>query len=130
MFNRFFKIILGFSILCAVQYICNKVVTTFHFILPAPILGIFVLAILVRLNIIKKDWIKDISVLLLKHMPMFFVPLFVGIISYYALIQKNLIFIIISIILTTTITLVTTAIIVEFVIKYIRLRKIKALHND
>jgi len=130
MFNRFFKTILGFLILCAVQYICNKAVTAFHLILPAPILGIFVLAILIQLNIIKKAWIKDISVLLLKYMPMFFVPLFVGIISYYALIQKNLIFIIISIILTTTITLVTTAIIVESVIKFIRLGKIKAFRND
>lgn len=88
------------------------------------------LAFLIQLNIIKKEWVKDIANLLLKYMPMLFVPLFVGIIAYYSLIQKNIIFILISIILTTTLTLLITAIFVENVIKFIRLKRIKDLHND
>ncbi len=130
MLYRFIKYVIGFMILCFIQFICNKVVTAFHFFLPAPILGIIVLSFLIQMNIIKKEWIKDISNLLLKYMPMFFVPLFVGIIAYYSLIQKNLIFILISIIITTTLTLLLTAIFVENVIKFVRLKKIKELHND
>lgn len=130
MLNKCLKYILGFGILLAIQYVCSLIVKFFHFFLPAPILGIIVLAFFIQLNIIKKEWVKDIANLLLKYMPMLFVPLFVGIIAYYSLIQKNIIFILISIILTTTLTLLITATFVENVIKFIRLKRIKDLRND
>jgi holin-like protein len=101
-----------------------------HFVLPAPILGIIVFAILLKFNIIKKEWVKDICNLLLNNMPLFFVPLFVGIINYYGLIQKNLIPILLNVVLTTTITLIITAIFVENVIKFVRLHKIRKFHDD
>ena len=82
-----------------------------------------------KLNIIKKEWVKDICNLLLKYMPLLFVPLFVGIISYYSILQKNLIPIAMNVILTTTITLIVTAIFVENDIKFVRLHKIKKIHN-
>ena len=125
-----YRYVTGFIILCGIQFVCNYLVKTFHIILPSPILGIIVLALLLKFNIIKKEWIKDICNLLLKYMPLLFVPLFAGIIIYYSLIEKNLIPIIINILVTTTITLVLSALFVENIIKYIKFRKFKRIHND
>lgn len=130
MLVRFIKIIIGFVILCAIQYLCNWIVKLTHIVLPAPILGIIVFALLLQFKIIKKEWVQDICNLLLKNMPLLFVPLFVGIIAYYGIIEKNLIPILINVIVTTTMTLIVTAIFVENVIKFVRLRKIRKIHND
>lgn len=130
MFARIIKIIIGFVILCAIQYLCNWIVRLTHIVLPSPILGIIVFALLLQFKIIKKEWVQDICNLLLKNMPLLFVPLFVGIIAYYGIIEKNLIPIIINVVVTTTVTLIITAIFVENVIKFVRLRKIRKIHND
>ena len=102
----------------------------FHCILPAPILGLIVFSCLIQMNIIKKEWVKDICALLLKNMPVMFVPLLVGIIVYYSIIEKNLIPILINVIVTATLTLLLTAIITDNIIKYIRLRKMRKMKND
>ena len=89
-----------------------------------------VLFLFLQLNIIKRDWIKDICELMLKYMPLLFVPLSVGIVAYYGIIEKNLIPILINVIGTTTLTLLLTAMFVENVIKYVRLHRMRKLKND
>lgn len=130
MISRSIKITTGFLILCIIQYICNYIVKITHIVLPSPILGIIIFTVLLQLNIIKKVWIEDICNLLLKYMPLLFVPLFVGIISYYGIIEKHLIPILINIIITTTVTLLVSALFVENIIKFIRLHRIRKIHND
>lgn len=130
MLSRIFRCLIGFLILCTIQIGCNFVIKLTNIAFPSPIMGIMVLFILLQLKIIKKDWIKDICELLLKYMPVLFVPLAVGIISYFSIIEKNFIPILINVIGTTTLTLLVTAIFVENVIKYLRLRKIRKMHND
>lgn len=130
MFSRILKCIIGFIILCAIQYFCNRIVKLTHIILPAPILGIILLSLLIQANIIKKEWIKDICNLLLKNMPLLFVPIFVGLISYYGIIEKNLIPILVNVIIGTTLTIMVTGIIVDNIIKYIKLRRMRKLHHD
>ena len=98
--------------------------------LPAPILGLIVFALLLQFNIIKKEWIEDICEFLLKYLPVLFVPFLVGIISHFDLIGKNLLLLTINIFITTAITLVVTALFVENVIKFVRLKKIKDMKND
>lgn len=130
MFIKLRKYFTGFLILCAIQLFCNWIVKIAHIVLPAPISGIIVFALLLQFNVIKKEWVRDICNLLLKYMPLLFVPLFVGIIAYYSIIERNLVPIILNVILTTTATLIITAIFVENVIKFVRLRKIRKLHHD
>lgn len=101
-----------------------------NIVFPAPILGIIVLFLLLQFKIIKREWIEDICALMLKYMPLLFVPLAVGIISYYGIIEKNLIPILINVIGTTTLTLLLTAMFVENVIKFIRLQRMRKFHDD
>ena len=130
MLRRVVKYLLGFFILCAIQYVCNWFIKLTHIVVPAPILGIIVLFVLLQFNVIKKEWIKDSCELILKYMPLLFVPLSVGIITYLGVIEKNLVPIFINVIGTTTLTLLLTAMFVENVIKYVRLQRIRKLKND
>ena len=130
MISRVVKCLIGFLILCTIQFVCNMFVKISLVPFPAPILGIVVMFLLLQLNIIKRDWIKDICELMLKFMPLLFVPLSVGIVAYYGIIEKNLIPILINVIGTTTLTLLLTAMFVENVIKYVRLHKMRKLKND
>ena len=123
----FLRLILGFAILCAVQFTCNWVLVKFNIIFPAPILGIIVLAILLQFKIIPKIWVKDICELFLKYMPLLFVPLFVGIIAYYGVIEKNLIPILLNVVITTTLVIVVSGLFVENTIKFVRLNKIRRM---
>ena len=93
-------------------------------------MGIILLSLLIQANIIKKEWIKDICNLLLKNMPLLFVPIFVGLISYYGIIEKNLIPILVNIIIGTTLTILVTGLIVDNIIKYVKLQKIRKIRHD
>ena len=130
MLSRVLKCLIGFIILCLIQYTCNLLVKFMGIPFPAPILGIIVLFLLLQFNIIKRDWIKDICEFILKYMPLLFIPLAVGIISYYGIIEKNLVPILINVVGTTTITLLLTAMFVENVIKYVRLQRMRKLKDD
>ncbi len=127
MISRILKCLIGFLILCLIQYSCNLLVKITGVPFPSPILGIIVLFVLLQLNIIKREWIKDICELMLKYMPLLFVPLSVGIISYYGIIEKNFLPILINVVGTTTLTLLLTAMFVENVIKYVRLQRMRKL---
>ena len=127
---KFLKLILGFGILCGVQALCNLVLTALNFSFPAPIMGIIILAILLKLNIIRREWVKDICELFLKYMPLFFVPLFVGIVAYYGLIEENLVPILVNVAVTTSLVIIVSALFVENVIKFVRLYKIRRSKND
>ena len=117
MIKKGLKFIFGILILFVIQYLCNITIKLTHIILPAPILGLILLCFLLQINIIKKEWVKDSCEFLLKIMPMLFVPLLVGIIVYYSIIEKNLIQILLNVIITATFTLLLTGIIVENIIK-------------
>ena len=126
---RFLKLVLGFGILYLVLALCNLVLTLLNFNFPAPIMGIILLAVLLRFNIIKKEWVKDICELFLKYMPLFFVPLFVGIIVYYGMIEENLVPILVNVAVTTSLVIIVSALFVENVIKFVRLYKIRRRKN-
>ena len=130
MVSRVLKSIIGFIILCTIQFLCNLFVKLSNIPFPAPILGIIVLFLLLQFNLIKREWVKDFCEFILKYMPLLFVPLAVGIITYYGIIEKNLIPILINVIGTTTLTLLLTALFVENVIKFVKLQKMRKMKND
>ena len=130
MLSRVIRYLVGFFILCAIQFFCNLFIKFTHIVFPAPILGIIVLFLLLQIGVIKKAWIKDICDLILKYMPLLFVPLSVGIITYLGVIEKNLIPILINVVGTVTLTMLFTAMFVENVIKYVRLQNMRKYKND
>lgn len=127
--KKIINYVLGFAILFAILFFCNFLSKTFILILPAPIMGIVVFFLLLQFKVIKEEWIKDICELLLQYMPLLFIPFLVGIVSYYGLIKNQFVPLIANIVISASLTLVITALIVENIIKYTRLEKMRN-HKD
>lgn len=118
MITKIKSIIIGFAILIIIQFCANCIVKHLHIPFPSPLLGMLTLVVLLYFKIIPEALIKDICDLLLTNMTLFFVPLFVGIITYAHLIHENLVTLIVTVISTTFITMILTAIFVELIIKF------------
>lgn len=117
--------IFGFGIIFFILYASKFILDITHIAFPAPILGIIILFILLKTKIIKETWIESFCNFMLKNMILFFIPIFVGIITYTDIISKNFLAIIMTIIITTTLVIITAGLTSYTIIKYQRLRRIK-----
>ncbi|WP_062197703.1 CidA/LrgA family holin-like protein [Massilibacterium senegalense] len=57
----------------------------FHLFIPGSIIGMFLLFLLLMTNILRLEWIEDGSHVLLRHLPLLFLPATIGIINYKSL---------------------------------------------
>ena len=85
---------------------------------PPTILGLIIFALLLNFKIIPMWLMKDICTVSISILPALFVPLLVGITTYYGLIKQNLTGIIGIIILATFITMILTAVFVDKVMEW------------
>ena len=125
MLTKIFKIIIGFLIIITIQFISNYIVKFTHLPMSGAILGLIIFTVLLKYKIINKKYVEDCISLILNYMPLLFIPLFVGIISYYNVIEHDLLKLAFIIILSTLFVLVLTAWTVETIIKYVKLSKLK-----
>ena len=109
--------LIGLGILFCMQFFANFLVGKLHICFPSPLLGLILLAILLKLKLIPLILLEDISEFLLNKMPLFFVPLFVGIILYSHLILTNFWGISLIIFFTTFFTMILSALLVDFIIE-------------
>ena len=115
------------------NYFYNSIFVDFYYKklkYPAPIFGIILLFIFLKIGLIKENWIKDFCEFIIKHMILFFIPMFVGIMVYQDLITKNFLNFFLIIVLTTSITGISVGLFIENIIKYKRLKKLKEAKND
>ncbi len=123
--SKILNLILGGTIIFLIQFFSSYILKCLNIPFPAPVLGLIILFILLKTKIIKEAWVKDICKILLKYMILFFIPLFVGLVSYFDLIKNNFYAIVFTIVLTTTLIIVSVGLFVENVIKFMRLKRIK-----
>ena len=128
--NKFLNFCLGILIIFIIQYLSIFITKSLNIIFPAPIFGIILLFIFLKIGLIKENWIKDFCEFIIKHMILFFIPMFVGIMVYQDLITKNFLNFFLIIVLTTSITGISVGLFIENIIKYKRLKKFKEAKND
>lgn len=125
MLTKILKVITGFLIIILIQIISNYLVKLTHLPVSSAILGLIIFVVLLKFKIIKTNYVELCVNLILKYMPLLFIPLFVGIISYYKVIANDLLKLLLIIILSTITVLILTAVTVETIIKYVKLSKYK-----
>ena len=123
--NKIIDFIVGLLIIFAILYLSKFILDMIHISFPAPILGIIILFILLKIGIVKENWVEVFCNFMLKNMILFFVPIFVGIITYVDLISKNFLAIIMTIFITTTLVMVVVSLTSYNIIKFHRLRRMK-----
>jgi holin-like protein len=75
---------------------------------PPSILGMLLLTLFLKIGVYKAPWIKDISELLLRYLPLFFVPAGVGIMVYLGKIAQNWVGIVLASVLSFLLVLFVT----------------------
>lgn len=97
---------------CAILFAClalgELIVWCTGIKLPSSIIGMLILALLLKLRIIKLRWVEGIANFLVKNLGFFFVPPGVAIMLYLDIIQAELIPIIAASVISTIIVIVTT----------------------
>ena len=116
---------IGLGIIFLILYLSKFILNLAHIAFPVPILGLIILFSLLKIGIIKENWVEDFCNFMLKNMILFFIPIFVGIITYTDIISKNFLAITMTIIITTSLIMIVVGLFSYNVIKYQRLRRMK-----
>ena len=75
---------------------------------PSSIIGMLLLTFLLKVNVIKLEWVETISNFLVKNMGFFFVPPGVALMLYFDIIGKEIVPIVLATTLSTMLVLVVT----------------------
>lgn len=79
---KYLKIILQISVLFLFYYIGETIQSAFSLFIPGSVIGMLLFFALLTAKIIRVEWIADGIDLLMKDMPIFFVPVTVGVVQY------------------------------------------------
>lgn len=123
--KKFLNFILGLIIVFLILYLSKWILELFKIDFPSALLGIVILFGLLKIGFVKEDLVKDFCEFMLKHMILFFIPIFVGVIDYYEIISKNLFAILVTVFLTTTIVIVVVGLFTYNAVKYQRFYRMK-----
>ncbi|WP_044481169.1 CidA/LrgA family protein [Paenibacillus antibioticophila] len=105
------KIVLQVMVLILFTLAMNALAQWLHLPIPGTILGIIVLFLLLKLKIVKLDWIEAGASWLLAELLLFFIPAAVGIMEYIPMLQNNGIQILIVVLSSTVIVMVSSGLI-------------------
>ena len=123
--KKIFNFLIGLLLVFAVLYFCQIFLQLLKINFPPTILGIMVLFFLLKLKIIKEELVEDFCQFILKYMILFFIPIFVGTMNYYDIISQNLLAILATLFVTTTLVIVTVGLFTYNAIKFQRLYDLK-----
>lgn len=94
---------------------------------PSSIIGMLLLTFLLKVKVIKLEWVETISNFLVKNMGFFFVPPGVALMLYFDIIGKEIVSIVLATTLSTMLVLVVTGwthIMTRKIIKRIKRKKL------
>ena len=81
--------------------------------IPGSVLGMILLFLSLFFKILKPEYVKDAATIITKNMAVFFVPVSVGLMAYAEVLSKSIWAIAFAIIISTTLTIITVAIVQE-----------------
>lgn len=113
----FIRIILHIAFLYLLLFFGNAVQTIFQLSIPGSVLGMLFLFFLLKSGIVKLDWIKEGTSLLLKHLTLFFIPVTVGFMEYLDLFSGRGILLLVVTILSTALVMGLSGFVSERLVK-------------
>ncbi|MEK3889704.1 CidA/LrgA family holin-like protein [Bacillus sp. FSL K6-3431] len=89
----------------------------FQLIIPGSIIGMLLLFLLLLTGIVNAKWVESGALLLIKYLPLLFLPITVGIITFFNIFIGKGFFIIIIVLISTAIVMVGSGIISQLLLK-------------
>ncbi|WMT40768.1 CidA/LrgA family holin-like protein [Paenibacillus sp. D2_2] len=110
-------IILQVAVLFFISLAMNYIVKWLHLPIPGTILGIIILFILLKTNVIKLSWIEQGANWLLAELLLFFIPAAVGVMNYMSLLEQDGIRILLVVISSTVIVMASSGLVASRISK-------------
>lgn len=120
MINKTIKIIIQISIIYIIYQAGNfisKLISNI-IVIPGNVIGMIILLLLLSTNILKLSMIEETGNFMLKYMGFFFVPLTVGLMESYKLIEDSIVQILIILVVSCIIVMLVSSKITDFLISY------------
>lgn len=76
------RISIHIGFLYLLYFIGVTIQKTFHLFIPGSMIGMLILLLLLATKVLKAKWIEEGTAFLLRHMPLIFLPVTVGILSF------------------------------------------------
>ncbi|MCM3041051.1 CidA/LrgA family holin-like protein [Paenibacillus motobuensis] len=110
-------IILQIAALFFISLAMNYIAKWLHLPIPGTILGIIVLFILLKTNVIKLSWIEQGANWLLAELLLFFIPAAVGVMNYMSLLERDGIRILLVVISSTLVVMASSGLVASRISK-------------
>ncbi|OEH91769.1 CidA/LrgA family protein [Bacillus solimangrovi] len=112
---KWVRFISQIAILFGFYYIGVGIQVVLNLFIPGSIIGMLLLFVLLKMNVIKLKWIDGGASFLLSHLPLLFIPVTVGIIDYFSLFKGKGFLSLIVVILSTVIVMISSAYASQFI---------------
>ncbi|HSP46491.1 MAG TPA: CidA/LrgA family protein [Clostridiaceae bacterium] len=111
------KILKAFTLILAVFFIGEVIKVMFGLPIPGNIIGFILLLLLLLWKVVRPESVESVTDFLLGNLTFFFIPSGVGLMSTFGLIQASLLKLTIIILVSTVVTMGTTGIVTQFVVR-------------
>lgn len=120
MINKILKIAIQIAIIYIIYWAGNFISLVFAdiIVIPGNIIGMLILFVLLTSNILKLSMIEETGNFMLKFMGFFFVPLTVGLMESYKLIQSSIIQILIILVISCILVMFVSGKVTDILISY------------
>lgn len=98
---KFIKIVVHIAVLYSFFLIGNVIQEFFHLFIPGSVIGMILLFVMLITNRLNVQWLEEGMQFMIQHLPLFFIPATVGIMSYFNLFAGKGILLILIVLLST-----------------------------
>lgn len=111
--TKFLKIVFQIVMLYVLYLIGEWIADAFNLIIPGSVIGMVLLIILLFTRLLKVEWIEEGAGFMVKHLPFFFIPAFIGLMVYYKIFAGKGFLLLIIVIFSTVLVMVVSGLIGE-----------------
>lgn len=123
--KKILNFIISACIIFLILYLANFILKITKIAFPSPILGLIIFFVLLKTGLIKENLVEDFCNFMLKNMILFFIPVFVGVMTYGDIFSKNFLAILMTLLITTTLIIVVVGLFNHNIVKYSRYLRLK-----
>ncbi|MBE0596208.1 MAG: CidA/LrgA family protein [Desulfuromonadales bacterium] len=98
----------GLAILLLLQLVGELISRGFDLPIPGNVIGMGLLLLALGVGVVRLEWVQEATELLLSHLALFFVPAGVGVMTYFGLIEREWLPILVSMVVSTFVVMAVT----------------------
>jgi len=111
------RFIVHIGILFVFYWLGTWIQHTFHLFIPGSVIGMILFLVLLLTGVFKPKWAEEGASLLIRHLPLLFLPITVGAIKYLGLFKGSGIWIVVIVLVSTALVMITGGAVTQLLIR-------------